>query len=94
MTYPRGTVLRWTAKAMRSARSRTQADRMIVLDDRTVVWFTNGCVLQTDMLKKQDSFVEPTSETVPVGLAIRTKYMVLDPAIPGLIEEFGFVEVA
>lgn len=93
MKYPRGTVLKWTRKAMAASAQAMPYDRMIVLDASTVIWYdanTNE-VLATDMFKTQDSYVEVADGRTPHGLTIDVKEMSNDPGIPALIAEFGMV---
>lgn len=61
MKFNRGTLLRWTPKAL-NPRSEGSAqrhvdDRMVVLSHDEVMFVRNGVIEQMDMYKTQDSYV-------------------------------------
>lgn len=69
MKYPRGTVLKWTKKALdpkrEGASQRTPDDRMIVLSHDEVMFVHAGIVEQVDVYKTHDSYVEPAADVYP-----------------------------
>lgn len=72
MKYSRGTVLRWTPKAMdprrEGARRCGHEDRMIVLSHDEVMFVHCGIVEQMDMYKTQDSYVTSVGLIETLGL--------------------------
>lgn len=81
MKYNKGTVLKWSPKALRALKDEADPyDRMVVVNEKTVVWYStrpqdnteyNGpiipayTVLQMDMFKTQDSHVTLANEMLP-----------------------------
>lgn len=61
MKFPRGTVLRWTPKALNTktqgSSQRDPDDRMVVLSPNEVMFVYNGVIEQLDMYKRKDSYV-------------------------------------
>lgn len=73
MKYPRGTVLRWTAKALSSSRAgssqRNSEQRMVVVDATTVILYSGSRIEDPAMHKSQDSYVEKSGQKTPSKLA-------------------------
>jgi hypothetical protein len=97
MKYPRGTILKWTKKALspkrEGASQRASDDRMVVLSHDEVIWYRDGIVNQLDMYKTQDSYVEPAlGEAMPKGLPVDAEEV---RRCNGdiLVSEFGFRKV-
>lgn len=102
MKYPRGTVLKWTAKALKPRRSpvtgegqRHPDDRLVVLTADTMILYRWPRIETTDLLKTQDSFVEPANEPMPPGLLYDNSMTLpsLRAYDDDLAQEFKFVIV-
>ena len=69
MKYERGSVLKWSPKAMRpsspGSQHRYPGHRMAVLTEQTVILYGPASVLDPAMHKTQDSYVVKTDEEPP-----------------------------